>query len=262
MSRADEAAPRADVQPFATHPLRRYAFAWAALSGRTGRHLDLGCGTGDFLAVLHEHGTVACEGADPHPGYLAELAARHPDLPLHRLGVGEPLPFADRHFDSVSLLDVLEHVPDEIALLTETHRVLAPGGLLVLTVPRRHVFTFLDPDNAKFDFPRLHRRIYSWRFGSQVWHSRFADLSDNLRGDMSVGRDRHTNYRTEDLLRLLRTAGFTPATVTGANLFWRWLQIPALLTGGPVRRLLERGIHLDGRLFRSANLFVTARRLP
>ncbi|MGC4890099.1 class I SAM-dependent methyltransferase [Micromonospora sp. DT227] len=261
-NRADEATRRAGRQPFATHPLRRYAFAWSALAGRTGRHLDLGCGPGDFLAALHEHGTVTCEGADPHPGYLAGLAARHPDLPLHRLRVGRPLPFTDGRFDSVSLLDVLEHVPDEAALLAETRRVLVPGGLLVLTVPRRHVFSFLDPDNAKFDFPRLHRRVYSWRFGSQVWHSRFADLSNDLRGDMSVGRDRHTNYRTADLLDLLRAAGFAPTTVTGANLFWRWLQIPALLTGGPVRRLLERGIHLDGRLFRAANLFVVARRQP
>ena len=64
------------------------------------------------------------------------------------------------------------------------------------------------------------------------------------------------------MLALLRAYGFEPVTVTGANLFWRWLQIPALLTADPVRRLLERGIHLDGRWFTAANLFVTARRLP
>lgn len=261
MNRTADVAARAG-QPFATHPLRRYAFAWTMLAGRGGRHLDLGCGTGDFLGVLHERGSLSCEGADPHPGYLDELRARHPDLPLHRLRVGAPLPFDDGRYDSVTLLDVLEHVPDEAKLLTEVHRVLVPGGLLVLTVPRRHLFTFLDPDNAKFRFPRLHRTVYSWRFGPQVWHARFADLSDDLRGDMSVGRDEHTNYRTEDLLALLRKPGFAPTVVTGANLFWRWLQIPALLTGGPVRRLLERGIHLDGRLFRAANLFVAARRVP
>ena len=205
---------------------------------------------------------MRAEGADPHPGYLAEVAARHPGLPLHRLTVGAPLELPDGHYASVSLLDVLEHVPDEAALLAEAHRVLEPGGLLVVTVPRRHVFSFLDPDNAKFRLPRLHRVVYSRRFGADVYHERFEDLSNDLRGDMSVGKDEHTNYRTGELLALLRRAGFAPLAVTGANLFWRWLQIPALLTGGPLRRLLERGIHLDGRLFTAANLFVAARRVP
>jgi hypothetical protein len=32
--------------PFARHPLRRYAFGWEQLAARSGRHLDLGCGRG------------------------------------------------------------------------------------------------------------------------------------------------------------------------------------------------------------------------
>jgi len=250
------------MSPFAGHPLRRYDFAWRQLAGRTGRHLDLGCGTGDFLVVLHAQGSVTAEGADPHPGYLAALRAERPGLTLHQLTVGAPLDLPDAHYGSITVLDVLEHVPDEAKLLAEAHRMLAPGGLLVVTVPRRHVFSFLDPDNAKFRLPRLHRWVYSRRFGAEVYRERFEDLSNDLRGDMSIGKDRHTNYRTADLLRLLREHGFEPAVVTGANLFWRWLQIPALLTGGPLARLLERGIHLDGRLFRSANLFIAARRMP
>lgn len=250
------------MNPFAAHPLRRYAFGWTMLVGRTGRHLDLGCGTGEFLGELHARGTLACEGADPHLGYLDELRARHPDLPLHPLRVGAPLPLDDGRYDSVSMLDVLEHAPDESKLLAEVHRVLTADGLLILSVPRRHAFSFLDPDNAKFRFPRLHRTVYSLRFGTGVYRQRFDDLSNDLRGDMSVGKERHTNYSTDALLGLLREQGFAPTSVTGANLFWRWLQIPALLTGGPLRRLLERGICLDGRLFGAANLFVGARRLP
>lgn len=250
------------MNPFATHPLRRYAFAWDALAGRTGRHLDLGCGTGEFVGALHTGGSLSCEGADPHRGYLDQLRDRHPDLPLRPLRVGAPLPYDDGRYDSVTLLDVLEHVPDEAALLAEVHRVLAADGLLVVTVPRRHVFSFLDPDNAKFRFPRLHKAVYARRFGAEVYRARFEDLSDDLRGDMSVDKDRHTNYRTGALLGLLRAQGFEPTTVTGANLFWRWLQIPALLTGGALRRALERGIYLDGRAFTAANLFVAARRVP
>jgi SAM-dependent methyltransferase len=249
------------ANPFASHPLRRYAFAWQMLAGRRGRHLDVGCSTGDFLGVLHTGSPLTCEGADPHAGYLADLRARHPDLPLHTVRVGEPLDLPGP-YASGTLLDVLEHVPDENALLAGLHRLIEPGGLLVVTVPRRHVFSFLDPDNAKFRFPQVHRFVYAKRFGAAVYRERFEDLSDDLRGDMSVGKDEHTNYRTGQLLALLRANGFEPVVVTGANLFWRWLQIPALLTGGRLRRLLERGIRLDGKLFHSANLFVAARRLP
>src|SRR5215211_5328423 len=36
--------------PFRNHPLRRYAYAWDELCVRSGRHLDVGCGTGEFLS--------------------------------------------------------------------------------------------------------------------------------------------------------------------------------------------------------------------
>ncbi|HEY3732664.1 MAG TPA: class I SAM-dependent methyltransferase [Streptosporangiaceae bacterium] len=256
----DKPNPR-EPNPFARHHLRRYAFAWQQLAGRAGRHLDLGCSEGEFVCALAATTSLQCSGADPHPGYLAALKEKKVQLPLHLLPVHGELCFGPAEFDSVSLLDVLEHVPDEGRLLDEIHRVLVPGGLLVLTAPQRHVFSFLDPDNAKFRFPRLHRTAYQARFGRRVYEERFVDLSDGLRGDMSVGRDCHTNYRRADLLALLRGHGFEPVTVEGANLFWRWFQVPALLTRGPVRGWFERAIYLDGKIFGSANIFVTARKV-
>ena len=251
-----------ELNPFARHHLRRYAFAWQQLAGRDGRHLDLGCSEGEFLCALSATTPLRCSGADPHPGYLAAVAAKNGQLPLHLLPTDGGLGFGDSEFDSVSLLDVLEHVPDEDRLLREIHRVLVPGGLLVLTAPQRHVFSFLDPDNAKFRFPRLHRRVYEARFGRQVYAERFTDLTNGLRGDMSVGKNCHTNYRRADLLALLRAQHLEPVAVEGANLFWRWFQVPALLTRGRVRALFERAIYLDGKIFGSANIFVTARKVP
>ncbi|GAA0314958.1 class I SAM-dependent methyltransferase [Actinoallomurus spadix] len=251
-----------DRNPFARHPLRRYAFSWQRLAQRDGRHLDVGCGDGYFLSTLQTTTRLECSGADPHPGYLEAARHRNGNLRLHRLTVAGELPFDTGEFDSVSLLDVLEHVPDESRFLDEVHRVLSPGGLLVLTVPRRHIFSFLDPDNAKFRFPRLHRFVYTARFGRRVYRERFVDLSDDLRGDMSVGKHEHTNYRPADLIGLLRGSGFEPTAVEGANLFWRWLHAPALLTGGRLRALLERLIYLDGVIFKSANIHVAARRVP
>lgn len=98
------------MNPFARHPLRRYAFCWEQLAGGTGRHLDLGCGTGDFLCVVAATIGLECYGADPHAGYLAEVRRRAPDLCVRQISVDGGLDFESGRFDSVSLLDVLEHV--------------------------------------------------------------------------------------------------------------------------------------------------------
>lgn len=244
--------------PFDRHPLARYAWAWRRLAARTGRHLDLGIGDGEFTAALHRDTKLGVIAADPHPDYLRSLRASEPELPLVRVGTG--LPFATGTLDSVSALDVLEHVSDEAGTLAELHRVLRPGGLLVLSVPSRHAFSGLDPDNAKLAHPRLHRAVYQRRFGQAEYGRRFVDGSNGLRGDMAWDRAEHTNYRAGDLLAALTAAGFVPTARDGAGFYWRLLQVPALLLPTRVARLLDAPQRLDARRFRRANLFVTATR--
>lgn len=48
---------------------------------------------------------------------------------------GVRLPFADSSFEQVLCTEVLEHVSSPVALLRDIHRVMVPGGLLILTVP-------------------------------------------------------------------------------------------------------------------------------
>jgi SAM-dependent methyltransferase/UDP-N-acetylglucosamine transferase subunit ALG13 len=250
--------------PFARHPLRRYAFAWDALAGLPGQHLDLGAGTGEFAAALAAGTGRPVVAVDPHPAYVATARTRHRHLRVEHVPTRAEVPLADGAVASVSLLDVLEHADDERELLAEARRVLAPGGTLVISVPRRHVFSFLDPDNAKYRWPRLHRLVYRARFGDATYRSRFVDLGDGLRGDMGARRSEHTNYRAAHALRLVEEAGFHVVRVAGANLFWRWLQVPALLGGRRTRKLLAPLVALDGRVFCSprfaANLFLVARR--
>jgi SAM-dependent methyltransferase len=252
-ARRRSSVPIAEDNPFAKHPTARYAWAFEQLRSRTGRHLDLGIGDGTFLSAVRDRTALRVVGADPHPGYLTAFAGNQP-----LVRVGENLPFADASFDSVTMLDVLEHTRDDRSTLAEVHRVLRPGGLLVLTVPARHVFSFLDPDNAKLRLPRLHRAIYAARFGREVYRQRFEDSSDGLRGDMAWDRSEHTNYRPEDLLGMLTQAGFRPQSRDGANLFWRFLQVPALLAPARARALFDAPLRIDGSLFKSANLFLTA----
>jgi hypothetical protein len=136
--------------------------------------------------------------------------------------------------------------------------VLRPGGLLVLTVPARHALSVLDPDDAKLKLPRLHGAVYRRRFGPAEYDRRFVDPANGLRGDMAWTRAEHTNYRAGDLLGMLAGAGFVPTARDGAGLYWRLLQVAALLLSDRLARLLDAPQGLDARLFHRANLFVTA----
>jgi 2-polyprenyl-6-hydroxyphenyl methylase / 3-demethylubiquinone-9 3-methyltransferase len=59
------------------------------------------------------------------------------------VGVGEALPYADACFDAVVCVDVLEHVTDLHRVLSETARVLRPGGMFLFdTINRNPLATF------------------------------------------------------------------------------------------------------------------------
>jgi SAM-dependent methyltransferase/UDP-N-acetylglucosamine transferase subunit ALG13 len=258
----DGALERLDrLGPFARHPLRRYDFAWRQLVGIDGAHLDLGCNDGLFAHALATIGGRRVVGVDVMADYLAEAVARTPRPVVVQVDRWARLPFPSAVFGSASLLDVLEHVPDEDSVLAEVARVLAPGGRLVVTVPARHLLSVLDPDDAKFRFPRAHAAIYRARFGDQRYRERFVDLSNGYRGDLAVERDAHTNYEPAVLLDRLRRHGLEPVERTGANLWWQLANPLRLLGGRRAQRLAERATELDGRWFDRANLFVAARRI-
>lgn len=94
------------------------------------RILDVGCGTGAMLARLTDFGEAI--GIDSSPEAATYCRRRNVQMAL---ASAIALPFPDESFDSVFVLDVLEHVQDDVAMLREIHRTLRPGGTLVMTVP-------------------------------------------------------------------------------------------------------------------------------
>jgi SAM-dependent methyltransferase len=96
-----------------------------------GRGLDVGCGTGGMLQALGTEG--AWVGVDAEP--LALAFSRKRGLARLVAGTTGALPFRSGTFDACLCLDVLYHraVESEAAALAECHRVLTPGGLLVVT---------------------------------------------------------------------------------------------------------------------------------
>lgn len=120
--------------------------AWLERTAR-GRVLDVGSADGHVREWI-----AGCEYiALDYPTTAQGMYGTRPDV----FADGGALPFADASFDTVLLLDVLEHVPDDRAVLDEIARVLKPGGLLLLSVPFLYPLHDAPHDHRRFTAPGL-----------------------------------------------------------------------------------------------------------
>jgi SAM-dependent methyltransferase len=118
------------------------------------RILEVGCGTGHNLAMLKMFGRVDASELDHGARAVANKRlprrvkqAKLPDLSM----------FERNGYDLIALLDVLEHVPDDLASLRAIHRRLKPGGALLLTVPA-NPWMWSAHDAAHHHFRRYTRK--------------------------------------------------------------------------------------------------------
>jgi SAM-dependent methyltransferase len=94
------------------------------------RVLELGSGSSDLLERLASPMSVACDLSFA----MLRLQGRQPAIsPV--VAAGERLPFPDRRFDGVFSINVLEHVSNVAAVLSECARVLVEGGVLLAVTP-------------------------------------------------------------------------------------------------------------------------------
>jgi ubiquinone/menaquinone biosynthesis C-methylase UbiE len=133
-----------------------------ALAPRTGeRVLDVGSGPGFVAGAIAEAvgSTGAVSGVDISEAMLAAARShcarqswvefRHADA--------KQLPFADDSFDAVISTQVLEYVPDVTAAIAEIHRVLRPGGRIVVVATDWDSIVWHSPDRE-----RMSRILAAW----------------------------------------------------------------------------------------------------
>ncbi|MEI8331079.1 MAG: methyltransferase domain-containing protein [Methanomicrobiales archaeon] len=93
-----------------------------------GRLLDIGCGTGLFVEKFIRNGGTAI-GLDISGKMISRACHRCPTSEFI-LGTGEKIPFHDSSFEAVASLLAFSYVKDPHAMLTESYRVLKPGGVI------------------------------------------------------------------------------------------------------------------------------------
>jgi ubiquinone/menaquinone biosynthesis C-methylase UbiE len=186
-----------------------------------GPLLDLGCGTGSFLAAVGGEGRPAW-GIDIALRWLLVARKRLDEEGLSHVrlvcGCAERLPFLDRRFAGIVAGDVIEHVADPPATLTESYRVLAPGGRVFLASPNRFSLA-----------PEPHVQVWGVGFLPRRWMSAYVRMMRNI--DF---RAIHTLGQGE-WRRLLRSTPFGGGTLSAPG-----LPGADLAHFGPIRRTLAK----------------------
>jgi ubiquinone/menaquinone biosynthesis C-methylase UbiE len=143
--------------------------------------LDAGCGTGLNLRHLPADST----GIDINPRNVELVEQR---LPSHRVVQGdvEAMPFEAGAFGTVLCTEVIEHIPDPSAALSEFRRVLQPGGVLVGSVPARSLIwklRFLSstcPHSEPFHNEYLPNEVRQMLAGWSIEHIGYSLLHFNV----------------------------------------------------------------------------------
>ena len=148
--------------------------------GLPQRVLDVGCGTGLLLRELGKRVPGASlTGIDAAPAMIqhARSLACDGQAPTFVRGTAERLPFEDHAFDLVISTTSFDHWADQAAGLAQCHRVLAPGGHLVLADQFSSLLlpTLVGSRSAKARTPlRATRLLAAAGFRSLTWHRLYA----------------------------------------------------------------------------------------
>lgn len=102
--------------------------------------LDIGCGNGAFTVEMAKKGKKII-GIDVNSEELFGFKQVMKQMKLNNINIfkmdAETLAFDDNEFDIVTMVQVLEHISNQVGALQETYRVLKPGGQIILSVPNK-----------------------------------------------------------------------------------------------------------------------------
>jgi ubiquinone/menaquinone biosynthesis C-methylase UbiE len=199
---------------------RRHRYILQMTEGLRGRALEVGCGSGEMLCDLVQRG-FAVVGADLASGMLAASRARGAErrlkspMALVQTDI-EHLPFRERSFDLVVAAGVIEYLTEDEKALRALHRVLKPGGILIVSV--RNLANLSRPLVTARDLLR------SAGIGKAII-DRLSEAVPRLlavQSNLGIPARRHAPWR---LKRLLEQLGFEPTD----QVFYHFAVLPRLL---------------------------------
>lgn len=209
-----------------------------------GEFLEIGCGTGSVLEALSQGSSLRLTGAEAYLDGLKRAKARLPSARFVQLDA-RALPF-ESAFDGIGLFDVLEHVPEDGAVLAAVAKALRPGGWAFLTAPQ-HPWLWSANDQVAF-----HKRRY--KAGELAAKARAAGLE--------VEYETSTVSLLLPVMALARLSKPKPPPGDPYEAVLRELELPGPLNAalGAVMRVEEALLALGVRFPCGGSVAVIARR--
>jgi SAM-dependent methyltransferase len=186
--------------------------------------LDVGCNVGALLSdIARRCSEASLVGVDINRDALEVARRRNPGISFVYADACD-LPFASETFDTLTCLEVIEHVESErrADAFREMRRVTRRGGRLIVSTPHAGWFAWLDANNVRFRFPSLYRSLIK---------SGVKDASYNREGRPIVW---HQHFRVRELTELAGH-GWQATAVLRGGLFLApvidWLRWPFYRAG-------------------------------
>jgi ubiquinone/menaquinone biosynthesis C-methylase UbiE len=134
--------------------------------------LDVGCGSGNLLAILKGRRTVGFDLSEQLLAKARQRLQKRSDVELVK-GFAESLPFPAGSFDRIICSEVLEHVREPEKVIAEIRRVAKPGARIVITLPNETLINFVKKivialGLKKFfagDYPMSDNMLSEWHVG-------------------------------------------------------------------------------------------------
>lgn len=146
---------------------RKKDLIYSTTGNRTGKILDIGCGTGHFASTMKKTGWQV-------QGIEINEKARNFGASHFGLEVFAPDKLSDLksdHFDCITLWHVLEHFHNPFNYASEIYRLLKPGAVCILALP----------NSSSYDAYHYNRFWAAWDVPRHLWHfspSTFRDFSE------------------------------------------------------------------------------------
>jgi len=175
-----------------------------------GRVLDIGCADGWARSLLSHCDYVGLD----YPATASEMYGTRPQV----FADGAYLPFASASFDTVLLLEVLEHVPDAERVLSEITRVLTPDGVLLVSMPFLYPLHDAPHDYRRYTMPGLKQAL----------------SRSGLKLDSVVPRN--GGFKAAALLSCIACAEFVLGALGEKR--WRLILVPLIVSAIPLINIL------------------------
>lgn len=153
----EQTGPQLPEWPQLSGPhVSRYLFAAGFAPGK--RVLDAGCGIGYGSVLLRDAGAAGVTAVDLNPDILRQAADRYQNSGVDfKVDDCQTLCAVNGPFDLICSFEQIEHLPQPRQFLASALRLLAPGGVLLVSTPERDASDFTDGK------PRNPFHVQEWR---------------------------------------------------------------------------------------------------